>query len=78
MVAGAATIGMIPFTWTCIVGVNEALFVHTKHERDGKTVDLAAVRRLVGLWRRLNLLRMLFPLSGSILGMLAICGTVVY
>ncbi|KAL4876811.1 hypothetical protein BJY04DRAFT_199292 [Aspergillus karnatakaensis] len=77
--AGALTTGMIPFTVALIVPTNNTLFRlegQAKKDTGGSAgasgVTWAEAEGLVRKWNRLNAIRSLFPLSGAVLGLMAI------
>ncbi|SPQ25361.1 283a8dec-2c10-498f-b239-95128c8f25b0 [Thermothielavioides terrestris] len=65
LVAGLATMGMVPYTWLTMSSTNNALFAQLA----GGAADLASVRHLVGVWSWLHFVRCMFPLTGAILGL---------
>lgn len=70
--AGILTTIMIPFTLTVMAPTNNELFLL---ERNRETVAMATldhVRYLVTTWGRLHLVRSLFPMIGSALGMMGL------
>ncbi|KOS19949.1 Noranthrone monooxygenase [Escovopsis weberi] len=79
-VAGAATIGIVPFTLLFMVATNDALFRLEKlalaaqvgADVASQAVDLIFARELVVKWARLHAIRSLFPLLGGILGMVGL------
>jgi noranthrone monooxygenase len=77
--AGALTVGMVPFTWVFMMGTNNALFkAEAKSKSGGDRSSWKEVESLVKTWSGLNAIRALFPLSGAVLGMLATCKLVLF
>ena len=68
-VAGAVTVGMIPFTLIVMVSTNNTLFALVDAINDATQVtSLEYVKELVTRWSWMHVVRSLFPLFGSILG----------
>jgi noranthrone monooxygenase len=77
--AGALTVGMVPFTWIFMMGTNNALFrAEAKSKSGGGGSSWKEVESLVKTWNGLNAIRALFPLSGAVLGILATCKLVLF
>jgi len=72
--AGALTMGMVPYTLITMGGTNNALLrAEAKIKSGDDGISWKDVAILVRTWNKLNAIRALFPLSGAVLGMLAIC-----
>jgi hypothetical protein len=68
IVAGLATVSIMPFTWLFMFPTNDRLFAMVE-AADGE-VNFAEARELVVHWCRLHLTRSFFPLIGSIVGLM--------
>ncbi|CAK4034461.1 Noranthrone monooxygenase [Lecanosticta acicola] len=73
-VSGAITVSMIPYTWIFMRGVNDALFAASEWADEIKEGKSENLRQLVNSWSRFNAVRALFPLAGSIMGMILLLG----
>ena len=73
LAAGATTVAVVPYTFVAMMRTNNEI-----ERLAGETEKAAAsgdrVKYLVGKWYKLNLVRAVFPLSGFIVGMLALSG----
>lgn len=76
IVSGTITMSMIPFTWIFILGVNTKLFRAIGDQTTSQVVNIDRIRGLVQRWRWLNVVRAMFPLTGAIVGMVAVYGVV--
>lgn len=66
--------GMVPYTLITMGGTNNALLrAEAKIKSGDDGISWKDVAILVRTWNKLNAIRALFPLSGAVLGMLAIC-----
>ncbi|KNG83779.1 hypothetical protein ANOM_008218 [Aspergillus nomiae NRRL 13137] len=75
MVAAVTTVSMVPYTWMFMNATNTALFhAEDQFEKGGVEISLLESVRLVKKWDWLNTVRALFPLAGSVMGMLGVCG----
>lgn len=67
--AGAVTVGMIPFTLLVMVPTNNTLFqLDDGIKITAAVTSLDYVRELVTRWGRMHFVRSLFPLLGATLG----------
>jgi len=64
LMAGAATLGMVPFTVVAMSSTNSALFDLLAKA----SPDLGSVKELVSTWSWLHFVRCMFPFIGAILG----------
>lgn len=69
--AGALTIGIVPFTLLVMMPTNNAL-LGVASGTGGQVLSEDAVRSLLLRWKNLNLMRSMFPLAGSLLGLWAL------
>lgn len=73
VIAGAVTVGMIPFTLIVMVPTNNTLFeLEDGVKISAAVASLECVRELVTKWGRMHLVRSLFPLLGATLGFNAV------
>ncbi|KAF2795019.1 DUF1772-domain-containing protein [Melanomma pulvis-pyrius CBS 109.77] len=69
MIAGLATVSIMPFTWIFMFPTNDRLFAMVAAgEAD---ISFVEARSLVVRWCRLHLTRSMFPLIGSVVGLMA-------
>ena len=68
MIAGFATVLIMPFTWIFMFPTNDLLFAMVAARKE---VDFDEARSLVIRWCRLHLTRSMFPLIGSVVGLMA-------
>jgi noranthrone monooxygenase len=73
VVAGATTVGMVPYTWIIMQSTNNALFRAEAKSKEGNEGTWAEAERLVVRWSWLNAVRALFPLAGAVIGLLGTC-----
>lgn len=66
--AGATTITMVSFTWFVMAPTNNKLF----QLLDTSKVELDVVQNLIVKWACLHVIRSLFPLVGSLLGLVRV------
>ncbi|KAE8362108.1 Noranthrone monooxygenase [Aspergillus caelatus] len=79
MVAAVTTVSMVPYTWMFMNATNTALFhAEDRFEKGSVEISLQESVRLVRKWDWLNTVRALFPLAGSVMGMLGVCGVLRY
>jgi hypothetical protein len=69
VVAGLATVSIMPFTWIFMFPTNDRLFAMVA--AGDADIDFAEARGLVIRWCRLHLTRSFFPLIGSVVGLMA-------
>lgn len=73
LAAGATTIAIVPYTFVAMMPTNNEI-----EQLAGETEKAAAsgerVRYLMRKWYKLNLVRSIFPLSGFVIGLLALGG----
>jgi hypothetical protein len=69
IVAGVATLTMVPFTWVVMAPTNNTLFyLDTQSRYEKVAVDLDLVQGILTRWAVLHIVRSLFPLAGAIFG----------
>jgi hypothetical protein len=69
LVAGVATLTMVPFTWMVMMPTNNRLFYLEAHMRERDVaVELGLVQKLLTRWAWLHVVRSLFPLVGAVMG----------
>jgi hypothetical protein len=69
--AGATTVGIIPFTLIFMVPTNDELFrLHAMSKESPFGPGIQGVRELVLKWTWLHGVRSLFPLAGAVMGTL--------
>ena len=67
-IAAAGTIGMLPFTFMFLQGINSQL-VAGKDAATGAKLTEGRVKELVANWGRMNYLRSLWPLTAAAVGL---------
>ncbi|KAK4118007.1 DUF1772-domain-containing protein [Parathielavia appendiculata] len=67
VLAAAATMSIVPFTWIVMAPTNNLLF--GLNSMAGGAKDLAEVHGLIWKWRWLHVVRSLPPLLGAVLGL---------
>lgn len=68
-VAGALTVGIIPFTLIFMHSTNNLLFrLEDEIKTNPKVTSLDTAQKLVTKWSRMHLMRSCFPLAGALLG----------
>ncbi|KAI8623045.1 hypothetical protein F5Y19DRAFT_460081 [Xylariaceae sp. FL1651] len=70
LVAAVTTLTMIPYTLLVMMPTNNMLFQARNFTFSGAETPWEEVRELVIHWQQLHFLRSLFPLAGSVIGML--------
>lgn len=70
-VAGLTTLCMLPFTWTVMKPTINALFAAEMESKAGRVASWDAAVGLVTTWTMMHTTRVLFPLTGAILGLWA-------
>jgi hypothetical protein len=65
--AGALTVAAIPFTMTVLMSTNNELLAAAGSQV--KTLSDDRVRGLITKWTNLNMIRLMLPLSGAIVGL---------
>lgn len=68
-VAAATTVGMIPYTWIFMLGVNEKLFRMVREADVARETSWEAVKLWTGRWNTLNAVRALCPIAGAVIGL---------
>jgi hypothetical protein len=72
LVAGGVTVLMVPFTWIFMAATNDILFGLEAQAHAGTLqFSLADAQSLVKTWSMLHASRTLFPLAGTMLGLMA-------
>ncbi|GKZ34929.1 hypothetical protein AbraIFM66950_005326 [Aspergillus brasiliensis] len=66
--AGLTTISMLPFTWTVMQATNSTLFATQISNHAGQVVSLDNAIFLITKWTLLHTTRVLFPLTGALMG----------
>ncbi|KAK3720349.1 hypothetical protein LTR37_003760 [Vermiconidia calcicola] len=71
--AGALTVGIIPFTLIVMLSTNNLLFqLEDEIKTNSKATTLENAQKLVTKWGRMHLMRSCFPLAGAFLGCYAL------
>jgi hypothetical protein len=70
MIAGLATVSIMPFTWIFMFPTNDRLFAMVA-AGDANPPSFVEARSLVVRWCRLHLTRSMFPLIGAVVGLMA-------
>lgn len=66
--AGTTTISIVPFTWLVMAPTNNTLF----RLLETSEADLDTMQELIVKWAYLHVIRSIFPLIGSLLGLVGV------
>jgi hypothetical protein len=73
VLAGLATVAIIPFTLVFMVPTNDLLFALEKGTEKGQGgMSIMDAKELVLWWSRLHLMRSVMPLVGAVIGVFAV------